>query len=208
MDISKNIIAIREAKRIKQIEVANALGIDAPNYSRLEKRGVEMSIKQLSDIAVALGVTIDDILHYGEEKTQIVDNERVKELENRIKELESIIKDKETLLQYVRNQVVDRYFLSEYSSLLNFYKKITIPQMLEIGLDEYFANNFIKFRILSLLLRSIGKNDVTFFKDVLSTNILGECVELYEKMKHDKNFIKKYKDYENHFFTTKTDELI
>jgi transcriptional regulator with XRE-family HTH domain len=93
MNISKNIIAIREAKRIKQIEVANVLNIEQSNYARLEKRDVEMSIKQLSEIAVALGVTVDDILHYGEEKPQIVDNEKVKELENKV-----LLLEKETLL--------------------------------------------------------------------------------------------------------------
>jgi transcriptional regulator with XRE-family HTH domain len=110
MNISKNIIAIREAKRIKQIEIANALGIEQSNYARLEKRDVEMSIKQLSDIAVALGVTIDDILHYGEEKPQIVDNDKVKELEKDIKEIvnqwkDSVIKEKSIKLLLLETQL-------------------------------------------------------------------------------------------------------
>lgn len=62
MDISKNIISIRESKGIKQYEVAEKLGIDPPNYSRLEKRGEKLTVEQLTKIADALGVSIFDFL--------------------------------------------------------------------------------------------------------------------------------------------------
>jgi transcriptional regulator with XRE-family HTH domain len=98
MTITEKIIALRTEKKIKSSEVAYALEMTQSNYARLEKRDKDLSINQLESIAVALGVTVNEILHYGEEKTQIVDNEKVKELENRIKELESIIKDKEIII--------------------------------------------------------------------------------------------------------------
>lgn len=195
MDISKNIIAIREAKRIKQIEVANALNIDAPNYSRLEKRGMEMSLKQLSDIAVALGVTVDDILHYGEEKTQIVDNGKVKELENRIKELESIVKDKETLLQYVRNQVVDKYFTKRYE-YLSFTNRLGYEKiLLNEGFDKSFIDNFIDFISIREFLYFNTDNiflEDMYYKSVLGTSIIEYYNNFCDSMRNDKTFMDKY----------------
>jgi transcriptional regulator with XRE-family HTH domain len=62
MDVSKNIIRIREAKRIKQSEVAEKLNMERPNYSRIEKRGLKMSLEQLFQIADALDVSFYDLL--------------------------------------------------------------------------------------------------------------------------------------------------
>lgn len=62
MDISKNIFSIRESKGIKQYEVAEKLGIEPPNYSRLEKRGDKLTIEQLKKISEALQVSVYDLL--------------------------------------------------------------------------------------------------------------------------------------------------
>ena len=62
MDISERIINIRESKKIKQFEIANYLGIDQPNYSRLEKRGDKLTIEQLKQIAGALRVELNELL--------------------------------------------------------------------------------------------------------------------------------------------------
>lgn len=58
MTISEKITQLRESKKIKQSEVARALEIDQPNYSRLEKRGEKLTIEQLNNIAEILGVSI------------------------------------------------------------------------------------------------------------------------------------------------------
>jgi transcriptional regulator with XRE-family HTH domain len=86
MNITEKITALRTEKKIKSSEVAYALDMTQSNYARLEKRDKDLSINQLESIALALGVTVDDILHYGERKPQIVDNEKVKELERQILE--------------------------------------------------------------------------------------------------------------------------
>ena len=87
MDIGKNIKTIREAKRMKQIEVAELLGVDNSYYARQEKRGNKLTVEQVENIATALGVTSIEILT-GE--TQTVQNkERIKELEKEILKLEN-----------------------------------------------------------------------------------------------------------------------
>jgi DNA-binding Xre family transcriptional regulator len=72
MTITEKIIAIRTEKRIKSSEIAYELEMTQSNYARLEKRDKELSISQLEKIAYALGVTIDEILHYGEDRTKYI----------------------------------------------------------------------------------------------------------------------------------------
>jgi len=67
MDISKNIKDIREGKGLKQYEIADKLGMDRQNYSRLEKRDKKLTIEQLESIAEALGVNLQDVL-FGENR--------------------------------------------------------------------------------------------------------------------------------------------
>lgn len=104
MDISERIINIRESKKIKQSEIANYLGIDQPNYSRLEKRGDKLTIEQLKQIAGALGVELNELLGI---EVQTVDNERVKELEKRVLELEKWLSDKDKLNQRLEQSLME-----------------------------------------------------------------------------------------------------
>ncbi len=87
MNIAEKIKAIREKKRIKQIEVANKLDLDPAYYARLEKRGEKLTIEQLKQIANALEVGINELLDI---EVQPTDNEIVKELENKIAELNKL----------------------------------------------------------------------------------------------------------------------
>lgn len=99
MNISKNIIAIRESKRLKQVDVASMLGMEQSNYARLEKRDVEMTIKQLMQIAQALGVSVDDILYYNEDTpTKAELQQRVRHLEIQNKLLDQMLINQATLI--------------------------------------------------------------------------------------------------------------
>ncbi len=80
MDISKNIFSIRESKGIKQYEVAEKLGIEPPNYSRLEKRGDKLTIEQLKKIAEALEVSIYDL--FGIENSGQSEKNKILETQN------------------------------------------------------------------------------------------------------------------------------
>lgn len=62
MESLLNIKAVREAKKIKQSEVANVLGLDPSNYAKLENRGKKLTIEQLEAIGGALGVSVAELL--------------------------------------------------------------------------------------------------------------------------------------------------
>jgi transcriptional regulator with XRE-family HTH domain len=115
MNIAEKIKAIREKKRIKQIEVANKLDLDPAYYARFEKRGEKLTIEQLKQIANALGVGINELLDI---EVQSTDNERVKELEKRVLELNQWLIDKESIIEITNNSINNtlRKLLSELIS--------------------------------------------------------------------------------------------
>ncbi|EAY28848.1 helix-turn-helix domain-containing protein [Microscilla marina] len=67
MDLPERIKRIREGLNLKQLEVADRLGIDKSQYSKWEKRGKKLTVEQLESIAIALGVGLKDIL-FGQEE--------------------------------------------------------------------------------------------------------------------------------------------
>lgn len=111
MDISKAISAIREGKGIKQIEIATMLGIEQSNYSRLEKRGNKLAIDQLQAIADALGVTMLDILTWGEVKLEPSEDDAIKEIQQlrkHVVELESRLYDKNFIISNTKTLINSR----------------------------------------------------------------------------------------------------
>lgn len=88
MEVSENIKRIREAKGLKQADIAKAIGMERTNYHRIEKRGSKLTIEQLEAIAGALGVSVLELLT-GEPQT-VQSDERVKELEKRVEELDEL----------------------------------------------------------------------------------------------------------------------
>lgn len=126
MNISKNISSIRESKGIKQYQVAELLGIEPPNYSRLEKRGDKLTIEQLEKIATALGVSVKELL-FGEKEESKEDTQALK---SRIVELESIIRDKEE---------INTYLFEKHSLCKDYLKEVLDFMFDEIAVEE---NNF------------------------------------------------------------------
>ena len=70
MNISKRIRDLREEKGIKQVDVANKLGLERGNYSRIERKGDKLTIKQVKQIADALGVNTKELL-FSEKSTEL-----------------------------------------------------------------------------------------------------------------------------------------
>jgi transcriptional regulator with XRE-family HTH domain len=103
MDISNKIEQIRKAKRIKQIEISNALEMNNSYYARLEKRGNKLTIEQVEKIAGALGVSVAELLGLDiSAKVEQVNNASekdrdIEDLKKRVLELEDRVKDKEGL---------------------------------------------------------------------------------------------------------------
>lgn len=93
MELSKRIVSIRESKGMTQSDVAEILNTDRQNYSRLEKRGDKLSIEQVKAIATALDVPLNELLGLD---APVVNQEKVKELEERIKDKQTIISSYES----------------------------------------------------------------------------------------------------------------
>lgn len=100
MNLSEKITKLRESKNIKQSEMAKALGIDQPNYSRLEKRGEKLTIEQLQRISELLGV---DIAYFFTENTPTHEKFK-KEIELLKQEIEEQRLDNRILLRQLQKQ--------------------------------------------------------------------------------------------------------
>lgn len=100
VELSETIKRIRTEKGISQAEVARRLNLERGNYSRLENRGDKLSLEQLQSIAQALGVTVLEILTWGEIEPQTEsvadiknENERLRERIGELEEIIQILKD-------------------------------------------------------------------------------------------------------------------
>lgn len=129
MDISKNIKAIREAKRLTQADIAERIGVDGSNYAKQEKRGSKLTVEQIEKIAGALGVSVVELLTGEPQKVE--DSEKVKELEKRVEELEQSLKEVRELKEYQQksidsknialklvNETIDIFYASLQQSVL------------------------------------------------------------------------------------------
>ncbi|WP_247236094.1 helix-turn-helix domain-containing protein [Telluribacter sp. SYSU D00476] len=96
MEVSKNIRSIREAKGLTQVDVAERLGTERSNYARLESRDVNLTLKQIGEIANALEVSIYDIIG-SPERQEVEDDrsERIRYLEDRLGITEEIVRAKQ-----------------------------------------------------------------------------------------------------------------
>ena len=64
MSLYDNIKAIREEKNLKQIEVANHIGVDKSAYSKIEKGMRALTVDELQKMAQLFNMTTDQILNH------------------------------------------------------------------------------------------------------------------------------------------------
>ena len=131
--IVKRIKDIREAKGLKQKEIADKIGIEQANYSRFEKRGKKLTVEQVEQIADALGVTAKEIL-YGDSAGSIDELQQQKlrlEVTQRDREIDLLNKE-----------------LSDKSEMINRLLKIVegktsdYVKLLEKQIEEYKIDLF------------------------------------------------------------------
>lgn len=115
MDISKNIKSVRQRKGIKQVDMATLMNLERSNYSRIENKGNDISIKQLQEIADALQVPLMDLIFPFESRSLSKANNN----------LPKLIKENEDLLKYK-------------SEVENIFKFITsyVPALEQMGFTE------------------------------------------------------------------------
>ncbi|MCC5612669.1 helix-turn-helix transcriptional regulator [Nostoc sp. CHAB 5834] len=105
MDIAKNIKNVRERKGIKQIDMASRMNLERSNYSRIENKGNDISIRQLQEIADAMDIPLIELIFPQEFKGVLKSKEIIPEL---IKENEELLdfKDKvETIFNFLTSFV-------------------------------------------------------------------------------------------------------
>jgi transcriptional regulator with XRE-family HTH domain len=64
MSIADNIKDIREAKGLKQIEVATHIGVDKSAYSKIEKGLRSLTVEELQKMAQLFNMTADQVINY------------------------------------------------------------------------------------------------------------------------------------------------
>lgn len=126
MDLKAAIEAIRKAKHISKADMAKMLDMDPSNYGRLESRGDKLTIEQLRQIAKALGVTVTDILSWGENSNQNTDIDN--DSRERIEELEASVKDKSFIIKTLRKDI-DNIAIMFSVVFEHFAKKINVGEL-------------------------------------------------------------------------------
>ena len=114
MTLTEKIKKVRKERRLSQADVAVLIDTDKGNYHRLETRGDKLSIDQTARIAEAFGMTLIELLLYGEggktdEPISTEETDRLKEevtqLRGRVEELKEQITDKKIIQDELKKRV-------------------------------------------------------------------------------------------------------
>lgn len=157
MEVSKNIRTIREHLGLTQQDLAIRLNTERSNYARLESRDMNLTIRQLEDISLALGVTIHDLLGSPKLDNKIPDQtDTIFQLESRIKNLEEILRSKKRDIKFY-NQVltwVKEKFYHEFTLAKTASTFTELPE----SSNAYTIEDYLeKFDLLSEQeLKSVG----------------------------------------------------
>ncbi|POR30722.1 helix-turn-helix transcriptional regulator [Flavobacterium oreochromis] len=110
MDLAENIKNIREQKKLKQIEVANHIGVDKSAYSKIEKGMRSLAVEELQKMAQLFEMTTDQIINFDggipqeitiEDKTEVEQIKLIQQLEE---------EDKQTIFKLVDKMLTNKKF--------------------------------------------------------------------------------------------------
>lgn len=73
MDMSQRIKELREGKRLKQSEIADKLGLEQANYSRIERKGDKLTLKELKEIASAMDISLKELMFNEPDNSELKD---------------------------------------------------------------------------------------------------------------------------------------
>lgn len=110
MKIEENIKTIRENKNLKQIEVANHIGVDKSAYSKIEKGLRTLTVDELQKMAQLFNMTTDQIINYDGKIPQEVTIEDKNSMEQfqLIQQLDE--EDKQTIFRLVEKMLTNKKF--------------------------------------------------------------------------------------------------
>ena len=115
MDLASNIKAIREERGLKQIEVADYIGVDKSAYSKLEKGTRALAVEELQKMAQLFNMTTDQVLNYDGKIPQEVNIEDKTAVEQMrlIQQLEE--EDKQTIFRLIDKMLTNKKFKDFFS---------------------------------------------------------------------------------------------
>ena len=110
MNLAENIREIRTAKNLKQIEVANHIGVDKSAYSKIEKGLRAVSVEELHKIAQLFNMTTDQVINHDgglPQEVTIEDKNAVEQL-RLIQQLDD--DDRSTIFKLVDKMLTNKKF--------------------------------------------------------------------------------------------------
>jgi transcriptional regulator with XRE-family HTH domain len=110
MNLADNIKYIREEKGLKQIEVANHIGVDKSAYSKIEKGSRALTVEELQKMAQLFNLTTDQIINYDGKmpKEVIIEDKTAVEQMRLIQQLEE--DDKQTIFKLIDKMLTNKKF--------------------------------------------------------------------------------------------------
>ncbi|WP_138993477.1 helix-turn-helix domain-containing protein [Larkinella sp. C7] len=146
MDVSNNIRSIRERKGLTQVDIANRLGTERSNYARLENRNVNLTLKQIQEIAEALEVSVYEII--GMPQTDDLRGEQtetLQRLEEKLKMTEEALKDKKrniklykSFIEWTKGKFVTQFLLAALYAIQELkLREVTIEDDEELGISKF-----------------------------------------------------------------------
>lgn len=110
MDLANNIKIIREEKGLKQVDVANHIGVDKSAYSKIEKGARNISIEELQKMATLFNLSIDQIVNFEGQipkEVTIEDKSTIEQLKL-IQQLEE--EDRKTIFSIIDKMLTNKKF--------------------------------------------------------------------------------------------------
>jgi transcriptional regulator with XRE-family HTH domain len=110
MSLVDNIKAIREEKNLKQIEVANFIGVDKSAYSKIEKGTRALTVDELQKMSQLFNMTTDQIINYDGKipKEVVIEDKTAVEQMKLIQQLDE--EDKQTIFRLIEKMLTNKKF--------------------------------------------------------------------------------------------------
>jgi transcriptional regulator with XRE-family HTH domain len=162
MQVSKNIRTIRERKGLTQVDMANRMGTERSNYARLENRDVNLTLKQIQEIADALEVSIYELIGMPQAgDLQVEPTDTLKRLEERLKMTEDVLKEKKKNIKFYKSFIewTKQLFVNQFTiSVLNSATRLELPtsKLMETIEDPNEELHLANFPFSEEELRQLG----------------------------------------------------
>lgn len=178
MNISENIVTLRQERGLLQADVAEKLGMDKSTYARREKSGNKIDFEDILKISKILDVSVFELISLSkDEKTQQLET-RLTEVENELQQTE---REKSLIitncLDFI-NSSVEHKFCSSYYKL--FGQKKVFEDILYSELQQVYENDLCndytvfyalkKGLVANVTLNNIHKNYLNHIDDQIKSN--------------------------------------